>query len=114
MMSNGAGLTHSSFCMTEISRSRLNGNLFDPIQHTVSFAAVYSCGYKANLRNKKGVVTYDRYLTNNNGFGSESLDLARGLFTAPVEGVYLVNFHSHFDTGRGPTTNNNMYRIILR
>ena len=76
---------------------------------------MYSCGFKYTHGNKKGLFTYDRHLTNSNGFGSESsLDLSRGSYVAPVEGVYLVNFDSHFDTGRGPTTKANEYRVVFR
>ena len=58
-------------------------------------------------------MTYQRFLTDS--FGDQSsLSLDTGAFRAPVEGVYLVNFDSHFDTGRGPTTSGNEYRVVLR
>eukprot|EP00092_Neocalanus_flemingeri_P099497 GFUD01126916.1.p1 GENE.GFUD01126916.1~~GFUD01126916.1.p1 ORF type:complete len:622 (+),score=120.29 GFUD01126916.1:104-1969(+) len=99
VMPNGAGLTHSSFCMVEIARTKRN--------------AIYSCGFKSTHGNKIGVVTYDRHLTNRNGFGNEeSLDLNQGSFVAPVEGVYLINFDTHFDNGRGPTSKK--FNVVFR
>eukprot|EP00092_Neocalanus_flemingeri_P026563 GFUD01028787.1.p1 GENE.GFUD01028787.1~~GFUD01028787.1.p1 ORF type:complete len:626 (+),score=118.16 GFUD01028787.1:104-1981(+) len=101
VMPNGAGLTHSSFCMVEIARTKRN--------------AIYSCGFKSTHGNKIGVVTYDRHLTNRNGFGKEeSLDLNQGSFVAPVEGVYLINFDTHFETGRGPTSKDDKFNVVFR
>ena len=80
-----------------------------------SLSAIYSCGFKYTHGNEKGVFRYDRHLTNSNGFGNEnSLDLTRGSFIAPIEGVYLVNFDSHFDSGRGPRNTDDKYRVVFR
>ena len=116
VMPNGEGLVHSSFCVLEIAKSKLNCNL-NQLFHSVteiiiSITAIYSCGFKTLHGNKEGLVKYDRHLINSNGFGSQnSLDLNSGFFIAPVEGVYLVNFESHFDTLK---TESSEYRIVIR
>ena len=76
---------------------------------------VYACGFKSSHRNRRGPIGYDRHLANSDNFGSHgSLNLGQGTFRAPVEGVYLVNFESHFDCGKGPTNKETAYRIVIR
>lgn len=101
VMFNGAGLAHASFCVAEIERSKQDG--------------VYACGFKSSHRNRRGPIGYDRHLSNSDDFGSQgSLNLGQGTFRAPVEGIYLVNFESHFDCGKGPTNKETAYRVVIR
>ena len=52
------------------------------------------CGFKNKQGNKMGQVTYDRFFSNTDGFENET-----GAFIAPAEGIYLVNFYTHIDSG---------------
>ena len=52
------------------------------------------CGFSNKQGNKIGQVTYDRYFSNTDGF-----EPTTGAVAVPTEGIYLVNFYSHIDSG---------------
>ena len=62
------------------------------------------CGYSNKHGNKIGQVTYDRFFSNSVGYQPQN-----GSFTAPSEGIYLVNFYTHIDTGISTMENKQDY-----
>ena len=53
------------------------------------------CGFSDSQGNRLGQVTYDRFFSISEGFDMPEL----GAVIAPYEGIYLVNFYTHIDSG---------------
>ena len=52
------------------------------------------CGFSNKQGSRLGQVTYDRFFSNPTGYVPPS-----GAVTVPAEGIYLVNFYTHIDSG---------------
>ena len=116
----GAGLTHSSFCVTLLhvisdgNQNKMSKN--DPCmltQYLETPAAAY-CGLAQEPGNSMGVMSYDDMFTRVDQFYFGGLDLQTGVFKAPKTGTYLVNFDTQVDSGAGPRSPEGYYSAYIR
>ena len=71
------------------------------------------CGYSHRHGNKIGQVIYDRFFATTDG-----LEPQTGAITAPTEGLYLLSFYTHIDTGvaklQTMRDKNSYYSVYIR